>query len=230
MILGSVDEYSNQVALMAKAVGCCIVSVNYRLAPEFPYPTPLEDCYTSLKWVFDNSKNLLIDPKKVAVGGLSAGANLAAGLSLLARDRAEYSLCFQLLICPMLDPIGNHASYQRAFDKRVWHREINREAWDAYLNGLDPISEYAAPILSRNLKYLPSAYISVGDQDIFVDENVRFAQKLLEADISVDLHIISGAFHGFEFAVPEASVSINAWKSHYEALRRAFGIGVSDGG
>ena len=224
MMLCSIEDYSHLIAGLAKTVGCCIVSVNYRLAPEHPYPIPLEDCYTALRWLFSQSEQLHISTDLVAVGGLSAGGNLAAALALLARDRGEFSIIFQLLLCPMLDPSGNRDAYQRIYDQRLWNRELNNIGWASYLNGIDPIPVYAAPLLAKSLEKLPSTYLLVGDQDIFVDENTEYAQRLMQAGVPVELHIIPGAFHGYEFGVPDAAISQQAWQLHTSALRHAFNL------
>lgn len=228
MIFCSIDDYTHQIATLAKQVGCCIVSVNYRLAPEHPYPTPLEDCYSCLAWLYNNALELNIDIQRIAVGGLSAGGNLAAALSLLTRDRGEYPICFQLLLCPMLDPFSSSHAYERITDKRLWNLNSNQIAWQAYLNNIDPIPGYAAPLLEESLSGLPPAYLLVGDQDVFVDEDIQYAQALVSAGVPTELHIVPGAFHGFEFAVPEAAISQRAWCSHRDALRRAFTLTQKD--
>lgn len=222
MMLCSIEDHHQQVARLAHDVGCCIISVDYPLAPEHPYPAALEATYTALRWLFENAETMNIDSQRVAVGGVSAGGNLAAALALLARDRGEFELHFQLLLCPMLDPREGRQAHRRIYDQRIWNRDHNHRAWSAYLHGLDPILPYAAPILASDLDGLPPAYLLVGDQDAFVDETVFYAQALMGSGVPTELHVIPGAFHGFEFLLPEAELSRRVWVLHSQALQCAF--------
>ena len=129
-------ESDYMVRALADKIGCAIVSVDYRLAPEFPYPTPLEDCYAALLWLAKNTEKLNVDITKIAIGGISAGGGLAAGLALMARERAEVNVIFQLLLCPMLDDRNCLPSTYSVTDKRTWTRDSNRRGWQAYLGDL----------------------------------------------------------------------------------------------
>jgi acetyl esterase/lipase len=176
------------------------VSVEYRLSPEVQYPGPLEDCYSALSWTFEHADELGIDQDRVGVTGVSAGGGLAAGLALLARDRGEFQIAFQLLDCPMIDDKQSTASRQRP-GLPMWSREANDFGWRNYLGGLygtEEVPEYAAPFRRRDLSGLPPAYISVGALDGFLDEDVTFAARLNGAGVPTELHVYPGAPHGFQ--------------------------------
>jgi len=150
---------------------------------------------------------------------------MAAGLALLARDRAEINISFQMLLCPMIDSRNITPSSYRITDNRIWNRDCNSRAWAAYLgkeNTSHGISPYAAPSLAKNLKNLPPTYIAVGELDLFVDENIEYAKRLVEVGVTTELKIFPGGFHGFEYLVPEAKLSRYARKTHFDRLRQAF--------
>jgi acetyl esterase/lipase len=176
------------------------VSVEYRLAPETPYPGPLEDCYRGLKWVHQHHADLGIDPARIGIGGTSAGGGLTAGLALLARDRAEVPLIFQLLDCPMLDDRQATASSQLD-GLLIWNRDSNAFGWKSYLGdlyGTNDIPIYAAPGRATDLSGLPPAYVCVGAVDGFRDEDVAYATRLNQAGVPTELHVYPGAPHGVE--------------------------------
>jgi acetyl esterase/lipase len=196
------------------------VSVEYRLAPETPYPGPLDDSYLGLGWVFDNAADLGVDPTRIGIGGASAGGGLAAAVALLSRDRAEYDIAYQLLVYPMLDDRQITASSQ--WDAPVWPPAANTYGWSAYLGdrkGAADLSPYAAAARAEDLSGLPPTLIAVGGADGFVDENLAYAQRLNEAGVATDCHVYAGAAHGFDSLAPSAQVSrranqdINLWLS-----------------
>ncbi|WP_373095412.1 alpha/beta hydrolase [Zhongshania sp.] len=211
---------------IADELDCVVISVEYRLAPETPAPGAVEDCYAALSWVFTNADELGIDRERIAVGGESAGGGLAAALTILARDRGEIPICFQLLTYPMLDDrTVTTTTPNPVTGEFVWTPQANRFAWTALLGqepGAADVSPYAAPARASDLSNLPPAYISVGALDLFVDEDIAYAQRLLRAGVPTELHIIPGAFHAFEMAY-EASITIAAQSERREALRCAFG-------
>jgi acetyl esterase/lipase len=177
---------------------CVGVSVEYRLAPETPYPGPLEDCYLGLKWVYEHAGELGIDPAHIGVAGSSAGGGLAAALALLARDRAEVPLRFQLLDCPMLDDRQITPS-SRLEDLLVFNRESNTFGWQSYLGdlyGAPDVPAYAAPARVSDLRGLPPAYVCVGAVDGFRDEDIDYAMRLNQAGVPTELHVYPGAPHG----------------------------------
>ncbi len=176
------------------------VSVGYRLAPETPYPGPLEDCYRALKWTAANAEALGIDPSCIGLYGASAGGGLAAGLALLARDLGEFDVVFQFLQYPMLDDRQATPSSQLD-DLHIWSRRSNTFGWEAYLGALygrHDVPIHAAPARAEDLEGLPPAYICVGDMDGFRDEDIAYAQRLLQAGVPTELHVFPGVPHGFE--------------------------------
>jgi len=182
------------------AFGCVAVSVEYRLAPETPYPGPLDDCYRGLTWTFEHAADLGVDPARIGIGGVSAGGGLAAALALLARDRDEVPVAFQLLECPMLDDRQSTPS-SCDDDLVVWTREANTFGWRSYLGeryGDDDVPAYAAPGRARDLRGLPPAFVITGGADGFRDENLDYAVRLGQAGVPTDLTVIAGAPHGVQ--------------------------------
>jgi acetyl esterase/lipase len=180
--------------------GCVGVSVEYRLAPETPYPGPLEDCYAGLAWLFEHAGELGVDRTRIGIGGGSAGGGLAAGLALLARDRGEYDVRFQLLECPMIDDRQTTAS-SRSEGLIIWPRESNTFGWQAYLGelyGTDKIPAYAAAARASDLSGLPPALVIVGGADGFRDEDIVYALRLGEAGVPTALHVLPGGPHGVQ--------------------------------
>ncbi|HET8910073.1 MAG TPA: alpha/beta hydrolase [Ktedonobacteraceae bacterium] len=226
-IMGSADAEDLLVKGIVSAIGCAAISVDYRLAPETPYPGPVEDCYAALKWLATHADELAIDPKRIAVGGSSAGGGLAAALALLTRDRGEFSLAFQLLLAPMLDDrtctLENPHPYTGEF---IWTPETNRFGWTSLL-GQEPggpdISPYAAAARAENLEGLPAAFINVGSIDLFMEEDLEYARRLTRAGVPTELHVYPGAYHGFRM-VPTAQVTQTAERDQLAALKRAFDL------
>lgn len=185
------------------------IAVDYGLAPERPYPGPLEDCYTALAWVHQNVRDLGVAPGRIGIGGASAGGNQAAGLALLARDRGEYDVEFQALIYPMLDDRMITPSSAWA-DAPIWPPASNDFGWSAYLEGrrgADDISPYAAPSRATDLSGLPPAFIAVGALDGFVDEDIDYASRLIQAGVATELHVYPGAPHGFDLMMVNTNVA-----------------------
>ena len=226
-VIGSLEQEDFTVQHLALEAGCVVVSVAYRQAPEHPFPAPLEDCYAALRWLAASAADLQIDPARLAVGGASAGGGLAAALALLARDRREVRLAFQLLVSPMLDDRNVTPSSREITDPRVWNREANLFGWRAYVGknaGGEDVSPYAAPARAADLAGLPPAYLPVGAQDLFLDENIAYAQRLIKAGVHAELHVYPGAFHGSEGYAPTAALSRRFTADRSEALRRALAL------
>lgn len=183
---------------LALRLGIAVVSVDYRLAPETPFPGPLDDCLDALRWVALNAESLGIDRDRVGIGGSSAGGGLAATLAQRVRDEGGPALAFQLLEAPMLDDRGTTASIQRD-DLQVWTRTSNRYAWAAYLRGhpdTGPPPAHASAARAGDLGDLPPALVIVGSADGLRDECIDYARRLLAADVATELHVIHGAVHG----------------------------------
>jgi len=206
-ILGNYEIDDNSVKRMCVNTGCVIASTNYRLAPENPFPAPIEDCYASLKWMVENAENINIDKSRMAIGGGSAGGGLAAGLAIMTRDKGEIDLALQLLVYPMIDDRNITPSSHSINDPRTWDREKNIFAWKAYLGDSsdgNEVSPYAAAARTKDLSGLPPAYIVVGELDLFLDEDIEYAQRLMQAGVSTELHVYPGATHGFDSMVTAA--------------------------
>ncbi len=224
-IMGSADAEDLMVKSIVSAIGCATVSVDYRLAPETPYPGSVEDCYTALKWLSTHAVELGIDPRRIAVGGSSAGGGLAAALALLARDRGEFSLLFQFLIAPMLDDRTCTQVKPHPFTGEfIWTQESNCFGWTALLGqkpGGPDVSPYAAPARAKHLEGLPSTFINVGALDLFLEEDLEYARRLLRVGVPTELHVYPGAYHGFRM-VTGAQVTQAAQRDQLTALERAF--------
>lgn len=183
------------------------VTVEYRLAPEFPDPYPVEDCYAGLVWTSDHAEELGIDPHRLIVAGASAGGGLAAGIALPARDRKGPALAGQVLIYPMLDDRDNTISTAQIDGEGIWDRSSNVMGWTALLGerkGTDDVSIYAAPARATDLSGLPPTFIDCGSAEVFRDEDVAYATSLWQAGVQAELHVWPGGFHGFDMSAPDS--------------------------
>jgi acetyl esterase/lipase len=200
---------------------CVGVSVEYRLAPENPYPDPLEDCYAGLSWLHAHALDLDVDPARTGIMGASAGGGLAAALALLARDRGELSIAFQLLIYPMLDDRQITPSSQ--VEVPIWNPASNQFGWRSYLGPLyggEAIPPYAAASRAANLDGLPPGLLVVGTLDGFRDEDIDYAMRLNQAGVPTELHVFAGAPHGFDSMMTSAPVAQRARRVVNEWLDR----------
>lgn len=205
---GSAFDEDLRVARWSNETGLLVVSVDYRLAPEHPFPAAFDDCLAGLEFVVEHARELDIDPARVGIGGGSAGGGLAAAVALGARDRGSPHLAFQLLLYPMLD--DRESVWAQRNDAPFWPPAANRLAWEAYLGSTTDgplVSAYAAPARVEEFTGLPPAYICVGTCDIFVHESIDYAQRLITSGIPVDLNVISGAPHGFHLLEPESAAT-----------------------
>ena len=221
---GSIEMMDGWCQSVAAQLDVTVVSVEYRLAPEDPYPAGLEDCYAALRWTAENADALGIDATRVAIAGQSAGGGLAAATALLARDRGGPALCFQLLEIPELDDRLDTPSMQAFQDTPLWNRPNAVWSWRHYL-GPDHsgvVSPYAAPARAEDLTGLPPAYVSTMEFDPLRDEGIQYALRLMQAGVSVELHSYPGTFHGSGL-LPTASVSKRGAKEVVESLARALG-------
>jgi acetyl esterase/lipase len=209
-VLGGLDLDDLMARQLAKDVQCAVVAVDYRLAPENAFPAALDDCYAALEWVSAHGEDLRIDASRIAIAGASAGGGLAACLALMARDRGEVDVAFQLLIYPALDDTNVAPASDSVPDTLLWTRENHQLAWSAYLGdklGAADVSAYAAVSRAADLRGLPPAYIPVGELDLVLDENIDYARRLMSAGVSTELHIYPGAYHAFDVFAPLAAVS-----------------------
>lgn len=224
MVRGDVRMSDITCQTMARDVGCVVASVEYRLAPENPHPTPIEDCYIGLMWLTERAPELGLDANRIAIGGTSAGGGMAASLALLCRDRGKLNIAFQLLLSPMLDDRNQTFSSHYAVHSKVWNRSANLIGWNALLEGAagtDGVSQYAAAARATDLTALPQAYISVGELDLFLDESIAYATRLLQAGVPTELHVYPGAFHGSDTLVPGSDLSNRQVMDRNYALRTA---------
>ena len=183
-----------------------VVSVEYRLAPEHPHPAPVQDCYSALKWMAQNADELAFDLDRLAVVGGSAGGGLTIATTMMARDMGFPRICFQMPLYPMIDDRNETPSSYEIMDVGIWDREGNIEAWEWYLGG-NPADDYAAPARAENLAGLPPTFIDVGELDLFRDEDIQFAARLIQAGVPTELHVYPGAYHASEVFAPEAALS-----------------------
>ncbi|PYI35323.1 hypothetical protein BP00DRAFT_252621 [Aspergillus indologenus CBS 114.80] len=221
MIQCTVDLFDKELALQVEKSNMPIFSVDYRLAPECPQPTPLEDCYAGLAWLHRQAAQFRVDNSRIALMGESAGGCLVAGIAMLARDRGlSPPLAKQALFNPMLDDkntVPNPALEPFA----TWTYEDNLTGWTALLGqdiGTDNVSPYAAPARATNLEGLPPTYIDVGELDIFRDEAIAFAAKIAAANISLELHVYPGLPHVFEIYAPDCEPSQRALENRSKFL------------
>jgi acetyl esterase/lipase len=225
-VIGSIAMDELMARELAKDLQIVVVSVDYRLAPEHPYPAPLEDCYGVLQWLGANASKLRIDAGRIAVGGASAGGGLAAGLCLLTRDRGGVQPVLQLLIYPGLDDANIEPASATVSDNLFWTRENARIGWQAYLQGkagTDGVTQYAAPIRASELRGLPNAFIGVGTADMLLDENIAYAERLAAAGAEVELAVYPGGFHAFNSFAPMSRLAQRLAAERDAALKRAFG-------
>ncbi len=222
--MGSPESGHALCSRFAADLGILVVSVDYRLAPEDPFPAGLDDCYDVLTWIHDHASDLGVDVDRIAVGGDSAGGGLAACLAQLAHDRGGPPICFQLLQYPMLD---DRTPRTEGHDALVWSATSNRYSWSAYLGHpagrLEP-PPYAAAARRTDLTGLPSAWIGIGDIDLFHDEAVDYAQRLGDSGVEVELHVEPGMYHAAELFAPDAASMQQFRERMVTALGAAVGL------
>lgn len=225
MVAGRADSTLDDKPKLALEHGCVVVSVDYRLAPETPFPGPQEDSYAALLWLVANAEELGVDPSRVIVMGASAGGGLAASLALMLRDRGGPQLAGQVLIYPMLDwRTGSDACpyRNRHTGEFIWTREKNQFGWEALRGNYRPDDHrkgWFSPVLAEDLSNLPPAYIATGALDLFLDEDLAYARRLIDEGVPTEVHVYPGAIHGFE-AVPGTRLAGQAAADLDRALRR----------
>jgi acetyl esterase/lipase len=199
------------------------VSVEYRLAPEHPHPTPVEDCYAGLAWLVEHAVQLGVDAHRIVVCGVSAGGGLAAATVLLSRHRRGPELLGQVLVCPMLDDRNSAPSTQQFAQNEFWDRQSNATGWAALLGesaGGAMVSAHAAPARATEVDGLPPTFLDVGSAELFRDEGIDYASRLLAAGVDVELHVWQGGFHEFDALYPTAAISRAAVATRTGWIRR----------
>jgi acetyl esterase/lipase len=218
-VIGTAELGDPFCARLAQHLGVVVAAVDYRLAPEHPYPTPLEDAHAALRWLAEQPD---VDAERIALVGDSAGGGLAAGLALLVRDRGEIRPVLQVLSYPMLDDRTTDGDVDPRV-LRMWNQHSNRFGWDAYLGdrAAGEVPATAAPARAEDLAGLPATWIGVGTNDLFHAENVAWAQRLEAAGVPCELFVVEGAYHGFDGVEPRAEVSRAFLRARVDALRDA---------
>jgi len=234
MVMGSIETDDANAAYLSLALDCLVVSIDYRLAPEHPYPAALDDCADVSAWVFDNTSDLKISPDKIVLYGGSAGGGLAIALGLRIRDQGLKQFALICAPYPMIDDRNQTPATFEITDLGVWDRRANIESWGWYLgqmpsSELNPefsrVDSYAAPARAEDLSGLAPIYTDVGDVDLFRDDVVDFVNRLRAAGNQVEFHLIPGMFHAGELFNPDAAISKALWKRRFAAITGAFDRG-----
>lgn len=218
-------EASDPVNLQICAkLGVVVLSVAYRLAPEHPIPAPLDDCYTGLAWLHEQAPALGVNPERVGIGGESAGGGLAAALAIKARDAGEYAICHQHLTYPMLDDRTGTAEQpgDPLVGEFLWTRQANQYGWRSYL-GDAPAQAPQVPARLDDFTGLPSTWMATAALDLFRDENIDYAHKLMQAGVPTELISYPAACHGFQL-IPGTQIGTRYARDHLEALARGLGV------
>jgi acetyl esterase/lipase len=224
MVLSEFESDRPACEALALATGCVVAAVRYRLAPEALHPGPVEDVYAGLYWVAEHARELGVDPARIAIHGVSAGGGLAAAATLIARARGGPALAFQVLVYPMLDDRDATPSMREFSGIPSWNRENNRLGWSSLLGeayGCDEISSYAAPARADSLTGLPPALVQVAELDVLRDEDIAYAQRLMQAGVPTRLHVYPGAYHGFDVMHPASASGARAIAERADAIRAA---------
>jgi acetyl esterase len=225
-VLGDLDMFHAPVLRLVDELGIVVVSVDYRLAPEHPFPAPAEDCYAALQWVAAKADELGIDPARIGVAGESAGGGLSAAVALLARDRGGPELCFQYLGIPELDDRLDTESMRNYVDTPLWNRPNAIYSWTSYLGaepGGDDVSPYAAPARATDLAGLPPAFVTTCQFDPLRDEGIEYARRLAHAGVPTELRHYPATFHG-SACVESAEITRRMFADEVEALRRGLRV------
>ncbi|MDB5672707.1 MAG: nlhH [Alphaproteobacteria bacterium] len=224
-VMGSAKSDIRDLQLLAKALDCVIVTVEYRLAPETRFAGSIEDNYAGLRWMHGHAPELGVDKSRIAVMGESAGGGHAALLALAARDRREIPILFEMLVYPMLDDrTGGSRPVPTHIGQLVWNAQANRFGWQSFL-GRAPGGDAppgGVPARVENLKGLPPTFIGVGSIDLFVGEDIDYARRLIDAGVPTELLVVPGAFHGFDVIARDTDVARRFTEAKIAALRRAF--------
>lgn len=220
-LFGVPEQDEAQSLRFAKEVGAVVAAVDYRLDK---YPVPLQDAYAGLEWFAANADKFGVDKKRIAVAGASAGGNLCAAVTLMARDKGGPELALQMPLYPMIDDRFITPSAHEEFDSRVWNNTANAYAWKQYLGsiaGTDAVTAYMAPARAKDLKGLPPAYSCVGNLDPFRDDTIKYFARLIQSGIPAELHVYPGAYHAFEVIAPNTAYGKQAVDEYVRVLRKA---------
>ncbi|MEV0667734.1 alpha/beta hydrolase [Actinomadura luteofluorescens] len=223
MVAGTRRSGMTPMLDLAEPHGMAVVSVEYRLAPEHPFPAPVEDCYAGLDWIAEHAEELGVDADRIVIVGVSAGGGLAAAATLLSRDRGGPALFGQMLGYPMLDDRNDSCSTLQMRGMGVWDQVSNETGWRALLgpaHGGPGVSPYAAPARATDLSGLPPTFIDVGSAETFRDEAIAYANRIWQAGGDAELHVWPGGFHAFDAWMPQAALSQAMTRARHDWLRR----------
>ena len=227
MVVGHRYWETGRLVELVERHGYVAVNVEYRLAPEDPYPAGVEDCYAGLEWMSAHAAELGVDAERIVVMGGSAGGGFSAAVALMARDRRGPGIAGQLLLCPMVDNTNSTPSAQQYRGLGTWTREANEVAWQCVLGDGLAFSEdapaYAAPTRAADLSGLPPAFIEVGSAELFRDEDVEYASRIWATGGQAELHVWSGGCHGFDMYAPDTELTRAALASRDSWLERVLG-------
>ncbi|GAA2429052.1 alpha/beta hydrolase [Streptomyces macrosporus] len=228
-VTGNLDTEDARCREIARRTGLVVVSVDYRLAPEHPFPCAFEDCYDALLWTVANASELGVDTERIAVGGTSAGGALTAAVSMAARDLDGPPIVHQMMLYPVVDHTMTTGSMKEFSATPGWHQRNNVHMWRHYLGTETPdaVSPYAAPGVAEDLSGLPPAYLMTAEFDPLRDEGLDYARRMLAAGVSVEIHHFPGTFHGFDAAAPRATVARRALDEQCAVLAHVTGMRVS---
>jgi acetyl esterase/lipase len=224
-VTGGLETEDARCRQIARRTGILVISVDYRLAPEHPFPCAFEDCHDVARWTAAHAAEIGVDAARIAVGGTSAGGALTAAVAMAVRDLGGPRLIYQLMLYPVIDHTMTTPSMKEFVTTPGWHQRNNVHMWRHYLGTEAPesVSPYAAPAAADDLSGLPPAYIMTAEYDPLRDEGLDFARRLLAAGVSVEIHHFPGTFHGFDAAAPEATVTRRALDEQCAVLARATG-------
>lgn len=222
-LIGKPEQDDVSCAHFVRELGLIVISVDYRLAPKYPFPAALDDCYSALLWAASHSEQLEIDPHRIAVGGASAGGGLAAALVQSAHDRREINPVFQMLVYPMLDDRTVLRTDIDDSQNITWNHKSNRFGWESYIGrecGAEVVPVYSVPARRADLSGLPPTWIGVGALDIFHDEDVAYAHRLRKYGVECEIEVIPGAFHGFDAFDHHLSIVQDFRKMQVKVLKK----------
>lgn len=222
MVMGSIADDDGNAARLCLELGITVLAIDYRLAPEHPFPTPVEDCFSVASWILENAREIGVDTSKSLIYGGSAGGGLAIATSMALRDRVSRNFSAVVTPYPMLDYRNSLPSTHRITDLGAWDRSANIDSWRWYLGEDQPqeVHPYASPLHAKDLTGLPEFFIDVGDADLFIDEDIQMVARLIESGNSVEFHCYPGAYHACELFAPEAELSRSIWRARFEFMRK----------
>lgn len=221
-VLKAAPHLMKLISEYAQKTPCKVIFVDYRLAPDYPFPFGVEDSYAALQWVYDHAEEVGIDKNRIGIGGDSAGGALTAALTHMTRDRNGPRICFQMLIYPVTDARQITESIKNYTDTPMWNSRLTEKMWKLYLkDGVLSHREYASPMEAASFENLPDAYVEVSEFDCLRDEGIAYAEALQKSGVHVELNKTTGTVHGFEIAEKSEIVRESVTR-RIEALKKAF--------